>query len=90
MSTNIDVFAPQKHSELRRSPLLSELNQVHLRVTELETVKAKCEERIEALVYWLIRHPIKSLKVIGAFLGLLLLGILTWAIFWYGIMAFVN
>jgi hypothetical protein len=49
MSTNIDVFAPQKHSELRRSPLLSELNQVHLRVTELETVKAKCEERIEAL-----------------------------------------
>jgi len=42
------------------------------------------------IVYWLIRHPIKSLKFVGGFLGLLILGTLTFAGLYYAIMTWVN
>jgi len=37
------------------------------------------------LVYWLIRHPIKSIKFIGAFVGLILLGTLTFVVIYYAL-----
>ena len=45
MSANIDVFAPQKVSELRRTPL-SELSQVHMRVTQLEEDMAQLKAQM--------------------------------------------
>jgi hypothetical protein len=38
------------------------------------------------VVFWLIRHPIKSLKFIGGFFGLLILGILTFVGLYYATM----
>lgn len=37
------------------------------------------------IVFWLIRHPIKSLKFIGAFIGLILLGALTFVAIYYAL-----
>jgi len=45
MSANIDVFAPQKVSELIRTPL-TELSQVHMRVTQLEEDMAQLKAQM--------------------------------------------
>jgi len=42
------------------------------------------------IVYWLIRHPIKSLKFLGGFFGLLLLGTLVFVALYYALMAWVG
>ena len=42
------------------------------------------------IVYWLIRHPIKSLKFLGGFFGLLFLGTLVFVALYYALMAWVG
>ena len=42
------------------------------------------------IVYWLVRHPIKSLKFLGGFFGLLFLGCLVFVGLYYALMAWVG
>ena len=42
------------------------------------------------IVYWLIRHPIKSIKFAAGFLGLILLGSLVFVGLFYALNAWVS
>ena len=42
------------------------------------------------IVYWLVRHPIKSLKFLGGFFGLLFLGCLVFVGLYYALQAWVG